>query len=174
MKQMHKSSIKVLRIGALIQAVLFAVAIAIFYGVKVYFELPISHIVFIVLCILLLLDIVWYIFIRPALIYHANYYEIGTDEIILCTGIWNKEQVIVPYVTIQNVETEQGPIMKRSDIMSLTVHTAENGLTIPLVHKDEAHELKRFINEKLREMEFLYDQRHRDGHSGYQESNEIH
>ncbi|QNR08718.1 PH domain-containing protein [Macrococcoides canis] len=153
MKQMHKSSIKVMRIGAFIQAMIFAVIIAIFYCVKWYFNLPISNIVFIVLAALLILDIVWYIVLKPNLVYRANYYDIGDDEIVSLTGIWNKEKLIVPYVKIQNVETEQGPIMKRYRLKSLTVHTAENGLAIKLIHEDEASILKTLINQKMREVE---------------------
>lgn len=153
MKQMHKSSIKVMRIGAFIQVMIFAFIIAIFYCVTWYFALPISNIVFIVLAAPLLLDIVWYIVSKPILVYRANHYDIGDDEIMLLTGIWNKEELIVPYVKIQNVETEQGPVMKRYHLKSLTVHTAENGLSIQLIHEDEASILKTLINQKMREVE---------------------
>jgi len=153
MKQMHKSSIKVMRIGAFIQVMIFAFIIAIFYCVTWYFALPISNVVFIVLVALLLLDIVWYIVSKPILVYRANHYDIADDEIVLLTGIWNKEELIVPYVKIQNVETEQGPVMKRYQLKSLTVHTAENGLSIQLIHEDEASILKTLINQKMREVE---------------------
>lgn len=153
MKQMHKSSIKVMRIGAFIQVMIFAFIIAIFYCVTWYFALPISNVVFIVLVALLLLDILWYIVSKPILVYRANHYDIADDEIVLLTGIWNKEELIVPYVKIQNVETEQGPVMKRYQLKSLTVHTAENGLSIQLIHEDEASILKTLINQKMREVE---------------------
>ena len=153
MKQMHKSSIKVMRMGAFIQVMIFAFIIAIFYCVTWYFALPISKVVFIILAALLLLDILWYMVLKPILIYDSNYYDVGDDEIVLLTGIWNKEELIVPYVKIQNVETEQGPVMKRYHLKSLTVHTAENGLSIQLIHEDEASVLKASINQKMREVE---------------------
>ncbi len=142
-----------MRIGAFIQVMIFAFIIAIFYCVTWYFALPISNVVFIVLVALLLLDIVWYIVSKPILVYRANHYDIADDEIVLLTGIWNKEELIVPYVKIQNVETEQGPVMKRYQLKSLTVHTAENGLSIQLIHEDEASILKTLINQKMREVE---------------------
>lgn len=153
MHKMHPDSMKLMRIGGYIDLIILFVVLGVIYFVEFMGWIPVSKYVYIVLGGIGLIYGLLDIFFFPKLKYDTSLYELNDEEIITMNGIWNKEKKIIPYVTIQNVETQQGPIMKRYDIKSLEVMTAENALSIAYIHQDEAEELKHLINDKMRQID---------------------
>lgn len=153
MNKMHKDSIKLMKIGACLTASIFIIVLAVLWFVKFKEWIPVHPYVFWGIGVIGLIIFILDFFIFPKLTYNTSLFELGEEEITTMNGIWNKEKLIVPYVTIQNVETEQGPIMKRFNIKSLKVITAENDLEIEYVHESEAEKLKTLINQKMRAAE---------------------
>ncbi|WP_414047193.1 PH domain-containing protein [Macrococcus equi] len=153
MKKMHRDSLKLMKIGACLTASVILIVLAALWFVQYKEWIPVHPYVFIGIAIIGIIFFILDFFIFPKLTYDTSLFQLGDEEIITVNGIWNKEKRIVPYVTIQNVELEQGPIMKRFNIKSLKVITAESDLEIEYIHETEAEHLKRCIHTKMLEAE---------------------
>lgn len=153
MNKMHEDSIQLMKIGATLTLCFFIVVEYILWFVQWMGWIPVHPYVYTgIVAIALVLFLLDYV-IFPKLTYDTTLYALNEEEIITLDGVFNKEKLIVPYITIQNVELEQGPIMKRYHIKSLRVITAENSLSIKYIHEDEAEQLKMLINQKMRAIE---------------------
>lgn len=153
MNKMHKDSLKLMKIGACLTLLITLIVLAVLWFVKYKEWIPVHPYIFIGIGALGAIFFILDFFIFPKFTYETSLFELGEEEITTINGIWNKTKLVVPYVTVQNVETEQGPIMKRFNIKSLKVLTAENELEIEYVHETEAERLKLLINQKMREAE---------------------
>jgi len=149
MNKMHRDSLKLMKIGACLTASVFLIVLAVLWFVKFKGFIPVHPYVFIGIGVIGLIIFILDFFIFPKLTYETSLFQLGEEEITTLNGIWNKEKLIVPYVTIQNVEMEQGLIMKRFNIKSLKIITAENDMEIPYVHEHEADTLKKYIHQKM-------------------------
>lgn len=58
------------------------------------------------------------------LFYRTVRYRLTHEEIVWKRGIWFRTTGIVPYNRITNVDTEQGPVMRRLGIAKIRVQTA--------------------------------------------------
>lgn len=153
MNKMHRDSLKLMKIGACLTASVILIVLAALWFVQYKEWIPVHPYVFIGIAIIGIIFFILDFFIFPKLTYDTSLFQLGDEEIITVNGIWNKEKRIVPYVTIQNVELEQGPIMKRFNIKSLKVITAESDLEIEYIHETEAEHLKQCIHTKMLEAE---------------------
>lgn len=149
MNKMHRDSLKLMKIGACLTASVFLIVLAVLWFIQFKEFIPVDPYVFIGIALIGLIIFVLDFFVFPKLTYETSLFQLGEEEITTLNGIWNKEKIIVPYVTIQNVEMEQGPIMKRFNIKSLKIITAENDMEIPYVHEHEAETLKAYIHQKM-------------------------
>lgn len=149
MNKMHRDSLKLMKIGACLTASVFLIVLAVLWFFQFKDFIPVHPYVFIGIALIGLIIFVLDFFVFPKLTYDTSLFQLGEEEITTLNGIWNKEKIIVPYVTIQNVEMEQGPIMKRFNIKSLKIITAENDMEIPYVHEHEAETLKAYIHQKM-------------------------
>lgn len=149
MNKMHRDSLKLMKIGACLTASVFLIVLAVLWFIQFKEFIPVDPYVFIGIALIGLIIFVLDFFVFPKLTYETSLFQLGEEEITTLNGIWNKEKIIVPYVTIQNVELEQGPIMKRFNIKSLKIITAENDMEIPYVHEHEAETLKAYIHQKM-------------------------
>lgn len=79
-------------------------------------------------------------FVIPARKYRHWGYAMGTDRLRIVRGYMFYRDTIVPFGRIQHIDVEQGPIDRRYDLATLTVHTAGNHnstVTLPgLLHAD--------------------------------------
>ena len=64
----------------------------------------------------------------------------GADRIRIVRGFLFRSDTIVPFGRIQHIDLDQGPIQRRYDLATLTVHTAGNHnstVSLPgLLHED--------------------------------------
>jgi uncharacterized protein len=65
-------------------------------------------------------------FVVPARKYHHWGYAMGTDRLRVVRGYMFYRDTVVPFGRIQHIDVDQGPIDRRYDLATLTVHTAGN------------------------------------------------
>ena len=65
-------------------------------------------------------------FVIPARRYRYWGYDMGTDRLRIVRGYMYHRDVVVPFGRIQHIDVDQGPIQRRYDLATLTVHTAGN------------------------------------------------
>lgn len=79
-------------------------------------------------------------FIVPARKYRHWGYDMSSDRLRIVRGFMFFRDTVVPFGRIQHIDVEQGPIDRRYDLATLTVHTAGNHnstVTLPgLLHAD--------------------------------------
>lgn len=84
-------------------------------------------------------------FIRPYLLYKSWRYEINTEFLQLKSGVFNEKHQLVPMTKIQSVATEQGPLLRKYGLCSISVVTMGSTHTIPALPKETAIELRNRI-----------------------------
>jgi len=65
-------------------------------------------------------------FVVPARKYRHWGYAMGTDRLRVVRGYMFYRDTVVPFGRIQHIDVDQGPIDRRYDLATLTVHTAGN------------------------------------------------
>lgn len=79
----------------------------------------------------------------PARQYRHWGYDMGTDRLRIVRGYMFYRDTVVPFGRIQHIDVDQGPIDRRYDLATLTVHTAGNHnskVVLPgLRHADALH-----------------------------------
>lgn len=79
-------------------------------------------------------------FVIPARKYRYWGYAMGNDRLQIVRGYMYHRDTVVPFGRIQHIDVDQGPLQRRYDISTLTVHTAGNHnstVSLPgLLHAD--------------------------------------
>ncbi|GGE54148.1 PH domain-containing protein [Priestia taiwanensis] len=81
----------------------------------------------------------------PPIKYRHYGYEIRDDEVEIQHGVFVVKRMIIPMVRIQNIETEQGPIMKKYNLASLHISTAATKHEVKGLAVETATELRQKI-----------------------------
>lgn len=155
-ERISKEAIKVWRISSLFTYIfLIAISGALLWA-SYYFSWPKwLSVIFWVAVIFYPIASIWAIFIRPSLLY--RFWRYGLDEyfVRLKSGIITKSDIVVPMTKIQYVEANQGPIMRRYNLYSLTIGTLGSSHEIPALKEREAFKLRDLISEhaKLKEVD---------------------
>ncbi|PWA07529.1 hypothetical protein DCC39_16650 [Pueribacillus theae] len=102
-----------------------------------------------------LLASIWSITIRPFLLYKNTRYHVDEEFLQLKTGAFIEEYEIVPMTKIQSVEMNQGPIMRKYGLCSISVETMGSSHAISGLPRDVAWELRNQIAHyaKIKEVE---------------------
>lgn len=82
------------------------------------------------------------IYLFPKVRWKRWRYEVRDQEIELQHGLFVVKRTLVPMVRVQHVDTEQGPILRKYDLASITISTAATDHTIPALNTTEADELR--------------------------------
>lgn len=127
-------------------------AALVFCGVAFAWALPMLVVVVIVYVLMLL---VW-LAILPPIRFMRWRYELSDDYLDISKGIIWRKRYIVPFVRVQNTDTQQGPIMRLFGLASVSVSTAASNHEIPGlsvdaadVLRDKAAELARLAKEDV-------------------------
>ena len=86
------------------------------------------------------------IYLFPKIRWSRWRYEVRDQEIELQHGLFVVKRTLVPMVRVQHVDTEQGPILRRYDLSSITISTAATSHVIPALVTAEADELRSRIS----------------------------
>lgn len=155
MKRMHKDGLKVLRL----RGIIFSLIVALF-GIgstasAYFFDWGIVYPVMIVSAVLVVLAIIFFICITPKYRYAIFRYQFDTHKLFVQKGLFFVKQYKAPLYRIQNVEIEEGWIMRRFNLANILLYTAGGVIQVKLIHKEEAQKLNVFI--KQHGMMELYD-----------------
>jgi hypothetical protein len=94
----------------------------------------------------------WYFMWMAHNRYRAEGYALRENDIMHKKGHWWKTQLTVPYLRIQHIELEQGPIARYFGLGAVTVYTAGDSsgdLSISGIAYEEAERIKAFIAKKV-------------------------
>lgn len=83
----------------------------------------------------------------PIFRYKNFRYAIEEDEVHVRRGIIFIKTNIIPYFRIQNIDINEGFIMRRYQLATLTLSTAGGNSEIELIDKNEAQKLKLLIKQ---------------------------
>lgn len=98
--------------------------------------------VYIVVGVVILLIAYFLIYLFPKVRWMRWRYEVREQEIELQHGLFVVKRTLVPMVRVQHVDTEQGPILRKYDLASITISTAATNHIIPALLTAEADELR--------------------------------
>lgn len=96
-----------------------------------------------------LLRIIW----LPAWRWRRWRYKVTEHEIAISRGILFYTHTLIPMVKVQHVDSEQGPMLRRLSLSSVTISTAAGTHEIPALDQEEAIGLRNRIAELARVVE---------------------
>ena len=133
-------AIKAWRITASIYTFLFWLLIIAGLVLTVTFQF--SYVYSIISIILGIIFIFIFIFLIPKLRYRRWRYEIFEQEIYIQHGILIVTRTIIPMIRVQHVDTEQGPILKKYGLATVSISTAATTHEIPALLEEDASDLR--------------------------------
>ena len=93
-----------------------------------------------------------YSLLMPKCKYEKFRYDIDEEKISLKFGVFEEKNVIIPMRRVQYVDTEQGIIIKKYNLINLTVHTAGGAYQIPFLEKEVGDKLQLDITKIVQEI----------------------
>ena len=104
---------------------------------------------------LIALSGIWSVFIKPFILYKNWRYAANEEFLQLKFGAFYEEHQLVPMTKIQSVSTNQGPILRKYGLYSISIETMGSSHVIPTLPKDVAFELRNQIAHfaKIKEVE---------------------
>ena len=111
---------------------------------------PALKIVFLCECIVACVFGIVYVLVWPQISYLRWRYELGEHELDIARGIIWRKRFIIPFVRVQNTDTNQGPLMRLFGLASVTVSTAAGEHVIPGLSIQEADCLRDLIATQAR------------------------
>jgi uncharacterized protein len=97
--------------------------------------------------------LVWWIWMVPQRRYRRWGYDAGVDRLQIEHGYLFYRDTVVPFGRIQHIDVDQGPIERRYDLATLSVHTAgshNSTVTLPGLKHGDALALRERIREHIR------------------------
>ena len=82
------------------------------------------------------------VFILPPIRYARWRYELSEDFIDIALGIVWRKRFIIPFIRVQNTDTQQGPVLRMFGLSSVTVSTAAGSHSIPGLDNESAEQLR--------------------------------
>ncbi|WP_158696555.1 PH domain-containing protein [Staphylococcus agnetis] len=147
MKTMHKQGLRVLKIRGILYTCI-CLSFAAGYMLSAYFlKWQSFKTVMIVSIVFVILLALYFIFVAPRYRYAIFKYQYDEHRIFIQKGLFFIKQTHLPLYRIQNVEIEEGWIMRRYHLANILMHTAGGLVSVKLIHKDEAQKLNAFIRQ---------------------------
>ena len=91
--------------------------------------------------IVVLLLLLWSATVYPKLAWKRARYRVSTNGIQIRRGVWWRHVIDVPRARIQHTDVNQGPLLRRYGIATLTIHTAGTefaSVELPGLPRDDA------------------------------------
>lgn len=83
-----------------------------------------------------------FVYLLPRMRYRRWRYEIFEQEIYIQRGILIMKRTIIPMIRVQHVDTEQGQILKRYNLATVSISTAATTHFIPALREEDASALR--------------------------------
>lgn len=116
--------------------------LAVIAGIVLSYIFKFSYWYMIVAGVIGLLATYLFVFLLPKLRWRRWRYEVFEQEIYIQHGILIVSRTLVPMIRVQHVDTQQGPILKKYELASVTISTAATTHEIPALLEDDASELR--------------------------------
>ena len=88
------------------------------------------------------LAIILFVFVVPPLRYMRWSYQLDPEFLDIEKGIVWRERTIIPFIRVQNTDTQQGPLMRAFHVSVVTISTAAGEHQIPGVDEGQAATLR--------------------------------
>lgn len=150
MKPLHPAQLSVLRVRALITALVLLVPLV---PAAVRLGMEIGGIAYAFLAAIAAAVLTAAILL-PRRRYASWGYEVAGDELHIAHGIWTRTWTIVPFGRVQHIDVSQGPIERRYGIGTLILHTAgtrNSAVGLPGLALEEAERLRDEIRARIRQ-----------------------
>ncbi|WP_431800387.1 PH domain-containing protein [Halobacillus andaensis] len=96
--------------------------------------------------IVLALIIILNIGIIPSVRWKRWRYDVRDQEIELQYGLFIITRTLIPMVRVQHVDTEQGPLLRKYRLATISISTAATTHKVPALDEREAEELRHSIS----------------------------
>lgn len=80
--------------------------------------------------------------VLPPLRYLRWRYQLDPEFLDISKGIFWRKRYVIPFIRVQNTDTQQGPIMRAFHLSSVTVSTAAGSHQIPGIDNEQADALR--------------------------------
>ncbi|KKB24538.1 PH domain-containing protein [Staphylococcus carnosus] len=145
LNRMSSKGKRVLVIGAIIRTVIIAVCLIAALVIDHVWLHWLSNTPFKITCIivagLILLQIIWDCLLRPWLMNRQHGYLLKTQAITVQEGMWFVKHLQIPLFRIQNVDIEEGWLMRKYQLATLNLSTAGGNAEILLIDKTTAQQI---------------------------------
>ena len=91
-----------------------------------------------------------FIFLLPTLRWKRWRYEVREQEIELQYGVFIIKRTLIPMIRVQHVDTQQGPLLRKYRLATVTISTAATVHEIPALDMEEAEMLRTSISKLAR------------------------
>ena len=142
---LHPNHVKALRLGTILLAIPPFV-IALVWEV-IGFLPPGAAIVPVVLLI------AWFVIRVPLRRHAARGFDMGADRLRVVRGLMWRKDTVVPFVRIQHIDVERGPIERYYGLATLVLHTAGThnaSVSLPGLAEEDALAMREAIRDKIR------------------------
>lgn len=143
-RQISRRALTLWRIYGMIQFAITLVVSAALVVAIVRWEWPV-WIVWIAAGILVL-ELIFSVWLLPSLKWRRWRYEVTEQDVELQHGILLITKTLVPMVRVQHVDTEQGPLLRKFRLATISISTAATVHKIPALDEQEAEELRQSIS----------------------------
>ncbi|SFJ60615.1 hypothetical protein SAMN04487936_10348 [Halobacillus dabanensis] len=99
---------------------------------------------------IILIELIVTIWLIPTLRWKRWRYEVSEQDIDLQYGIFIVTRTLVPMVRVQHVDTEQGPLLRKFRLSTISISTAATIHKIPALDENEAERLRQSISSLAR------------------------
>lgn len=149
MEKMSKNGVKVMRIAALLVSAVIALLLIGFIVLSYLFDWDrLSIAITLIIAVMLLLQLIVNVWLKPIYIYREFGYDYSAHLITVRKGFIMIKQTRIPMYRIQNVDFNEGWIMRKYQLATLTLSTAGGNVDVTLIDKEEAHKVMTFIKQR--------------------------
>lgn len=88
----------------------------------------------------------FFVFLLPKWRWQRWRYEVREQEIELQYGVFIIKRTLIPMIRVQHVDTQQGPLLRKYGLATVTISTAATVHEIPALDVEEAEGLRTSIS----------------------------
>lgn len=101
----------------------------------------------------MLLLVLWLVLVTPKRRYRRWGYRLSADRLQIVRGFLFHSDTVVPLGRVQHLDVQQGPLMRRFGLSTLTVHTAgtaNDSVGLPGLKHEDALAMRETIRAKIK------------------------
>lgn len=155
-QRLAKHAVPALRWGSAVGHAITLVVLGIFFAMSLYFSWgQWSRWIVYIIAALTLISAVWSIGFRPFYLHKHFRYGFSDEFLQIKSGAFYENHELIPMTKIQAVSTNQGPILRKFGLYSLTIETMGSSHEIPALPKEVAVDVRTQIATfaKIREVD---------------------